>query len=695
MAAAAAGPPAAGGADGASDKASQRAGGPRYMPPKPNPERVGLPATRETIALDEMDEEELRNLAPAPKRPKRPKEKSAAELEEEEQLARMKAEYEERIRNRLARLRDRSLSPERQKATEQAGEGLEEESERALQRKKDREERERLRQQRELERLQRGELGQEAARRLKKEGRPMTKIELQLEKARLHREKARREMARDGASGLSLGGKRALKRGSSRLREFEMMAPTDYHWSDKAVDKMTERDWRIFREDFEMEIRGGGASCPQPLRNWEEAYRMNVVDNDRLMETIHEAGYKDPSPIQMACIPIGKRRLDMVGIAETGSGKTAAYIIPLVLYILEQPALTAESREDGPLALVMCPTRELARQIEEEGLRFCEPHGFKTVSVVGGTTHEDQHAEIRRGVHLLIGTPGRLCDLLERHYLALNQCNYVVLDEADEMVTDGMEQQIVSVFNHMPASNSKPAELDEEELGRTYRVTMMFSATFSPELERVAQRHLRRPVTVKIGVGSPSDIKQVIECWVPASEKKERLLQTVRNALSSQGTPRIIVFFNHRPTVDWALEFLLAENFHAATIHGGMTQDARERTLAGFHEDRYNVLLGTDVLARGIDVKGCTHVINYDCPSGDKAIDKYTHRIGRTGRAGHKGTAITFMTKDDTDIMYHLVKKLELCQQAVPHELRAQDAAKVPPGEIVKKKKSEEVIYKA
>eukprot|EP01065_Artemidia_motanka_P038007 TRINITY_DN46893_c0_g1_i1.p1 TRINITY_DN46893_c0_g1~~TRINITY_DN46893_c0_g1_i1.p1 ORF type:complete len:661 (+),score=229.03 TRINITY_DN46893_c0_g1_i1:83-2065(+) len=646
---------------------------------------------RETILLDDMDDHDIEKLAPAPKRERKAREKTQAELEEERQKEQMRAEYEARIKQRLAKLRDRSLSPGRDKSAKAA---ISDEAERAKARRREAENRALQRAQRDVEALQQTDLGQEAARRLGADGRPMTKIELQLEKARIHRERARKELERDGKRGLNVGGKRALKRGNARMREFEMMAPSDYHWSDKALKRMTERDWRIFKEDFEIDIKGGGAGAPNPIRNWEEAYRNDVIDNDRIMEIIHDAEYKDPSPIQMACIPIGKRRLDMIGVAETGSGKTAAYIIPLTLYILEQPELTAANREHGPYALVMCPTRELARQIEEEAVRFCSPLGLKTVSVVGGTTHEEQGQEIRRGAELIIGTPGRLCDLMERHYLALNQCNYVVLDEADEMVKDGMEQQIVAVFNHMPASNTKPAELDEEELGRTYRVTMMFSATFSSDLERVAKLHLRRPVIVKIGSSSPTDIKQEVCCWVPATEKKEKLMQTLREALTV-GRARIIVFFNQRVTIDWAIEFLTEAQFQVAAIHGGMSQDARERTLNGFHDGKFNVLLGTDVLSRGIDVKGCTHVINYDCPGGEKAIDRYTHRIGRTGRAGNKGTAITFMAKEDTDIMYDLVKKLEQCQQPVPADLRAQDAAKVPPGESVRKKRSEQVIYKA
>eukprot|EP00659_Diplonema_papillatum_P012000 gene12000-18534_t len=202
------------------------------------------------------------------------------------------------------------------------------------------------------------------------------------------------------------------------------------------------------------------------MRNWEEGYKMGLLP-PKVMQAIRECRYKFPSPVQMACIPVGIRRLDLIGLAETGSGKTCAFVVPMVVYISEQAPLTAANIDSGPYALIMCPTRELARQIELECRAFCKPYGFKTVSVVGGTSFEDQGAEIRRGAELIVGTPGRLCDLLNRHYLVLPQCNYVILDEADSMVKEGMEEQVVQVFDQMPSSNVKPVEADEEDATKT------------------------------------------------------------------------------------------------------------------------------------------------------------------------------------------------------------------------------------
>lgn len=201
------------------------------------------------------------------------------------------------------------------------------------------------------------------------------------------------------------------------------------HWTEKSLEEMTERDWRIFREDFDIRIQGGRANLP--LRYWNEANFPAPV-----VKAIEAMGYKEPSPIQRQAIPIGLAKRDIIGIAETGSGKTAAFLIPLLCYLSQLPQEYIDRCQyEGPLAVVMAPTRELAQQIEEECIKLMKFTKFRSVSVVGGQSIEDQGYRLRQGVEIMIGTPGRIVDCIESNYLVLNQCNYVVLDEADRMVS--------------------------------------------------------------------------------------------------------------------------------------------------------------------------------------------------------------------------------------------------------------------
>ncbi len=203
------------------------------------------------------------------------------------------------------------------------------------------------------------------------------------------------------------------------------------HWTEKPLTEMVDRDWRIFKEDFNIVTKGG--NIPTPLRFWEEAGLP-----EEILEVIKRIGYKDPTPIQRQAIPIGLQNRDIIGVAETGSGKTAAFLLPLLVWIMSLPKVERmEDVDQGPYALILAPTRELAQQIEEETIKFGKPLGVKTVSVIGGLSREDQGFKLRLGCEIVIGTPGRLVDVLENRYLVLNQCTYVVMDEADRMINMG------------------------------------------------------------------------------------------------------------------------------------------------------------------------------------------------------------------------------------------------------------------
>ncbi|XWS13304.1 hypothetical protein CRYUN_Cryun36dG0025900 [Craigia yunnanensis] len=444
----------------------------------------------------------------------------------------------------------------------------------------------------------------------------------------------------------------------------------DKHWSEKKLEDMTERDWRIFREDFNISYKG--SKIPRPMRSWSESKL-----SGELLKAVERVGYKKPSPIQMAAIPLGLQQRDVIGIAETGSGKTAAFVLPMLSYISRLPPVSEENEAEGPYAVVMAPTRELAQQIEDETMKFAHYLGIKVVSIVGGQSIEEQGFKVRQGCEVVIATPGRLLDCLERRYAVLNQCNYVVLDEADRMIDMGFEPQVVGVLDAMPSSNLKPENEDEElDEKRIYRTTYMFSATMPPAVERLARKYLRNPVVVTIGTaGKTTDLISQHVMMVKESEKFSRL----QRLLDSLGDKTAIVFVNTKKNADNISKNLDKAGYKVTTLHGGRSQEQREISLDGFRAKRFNVLVATDVAGRGIDIPDVAHVINYDMPSN---IEMYTHRIGRTGRAGKTGVATTFLTLHDTDVFFDLKQMLAQSGSPVPPELAKHEASKFKPGTI-------------
>jgi len=482
------------------------------------------------------------------------------------------------------------------------------------------------------------------------------------------------------------------------------------HWSAKAVDEMTERDWRIFREDHAIAVRaGGGKSAPRLARSWAETGLP-----DPLLRLVREvAKYAAPSPIQMAAIPAGLARRDMIGLAETGSGKTAAFVLPLLVHIAGCPPLAGARAADGPYGLVLAPTRELAQQIEAEATRFARPLGLRVTAVVGGLAIEAQGTALRAGAELVVATPGRLVDCLDRRYCVLAQCRYLVLDEADRMVDMGFEPQVRTILDAMPADSRVPlgaaAEAEaavaaaaaadgaaaapagggsapttggalrraaavaggggEDDMepaapSDSTRLTFMFSATMPPVVERLTRQFLYRPMTVAVGETgrSATAVEQRVEYFSTDARKRQRLAELLRKL-----EPPIIVFANTKKSVDGVARAIDADTgIRTVVLHSGKAQDAREESLAAFKSGRVAVLVATDVLGRGIDIEGVAHVINFEIP---QKIEQYTHRIGRTGRAGRTGVAWSLATAEDKDIFFDLKARLEAAGAHVPPEL--------------------------
>ncbi|KAF5330805.1 hypothetical protein D9619_005791 [Psilocybe cf. subviscida] len=459
----------------------------------------------------------------------------------------------------------------------------------------------------------------------------------------------------------------------------------DRHWTEKPLDEMKERDWRIFREDFSISARGG--SIPHPLRSWKES-----TIPETILECIEKIGYKEPSPIQRQAIPIGLQNRDIIGIAETGSGKTAAFVIPMLSFISNLPLFTDENRHLGPYALIMAPTRELAQQIESEARKFASPLGFKCVSIVGGRAVEEQQFNLREGAEIIIATPGRLKDVIERRVLVLSQCRYVVMDEADRMVHLGFEVDLTFILDALPSETMSgedqgdQMDVDGETLvkkGRT-RVTTLFSATMPPAVERLARKYLKKPAVITIGeAGRAVDtVEQRVE-FVNGEEKKKQKLLEVLN--SGQFPSPIIVFVNQKKTADMVAKDLSRAGWSAATLHSGKNQEQREASLQSLRNGDSDVLVATDLAGRGIDVPDVSLVINFQMAN---TIEAYVHRIGRTGRAGKMGVAITFLTNDDDEVMYDLRQEISKSPVSkVPPELAKHEAAQHKVSREMKRKR--------
>ncbi|KAJ2899750.1 uncharacterized protein MKZ38_002824 [Zalerion maritima] len=440
-------------------------------------------------------------------------------------------------------------------------------------------------------------------------------------------------------------------------------------WSDKSLDEMKERDWRIFKENFGIATKGG--AIPNPMRSWEESDLP-----PKILDTISHVGYKEPTPIQRAAIPIALQARDLIGVAVTGSGKTAAFLLPLLVYISDLPSLTEVSKNDGPYALILAPTRELVQQIEAEARRFATPLGFTCVSIVGGHSLEEQAFALRNGAEIIVATPGRLVDCIERRLLVLEQCCYIIMDEADRMIDLGFEESVNKILDALPVTNEKP-DTEEAEDSRLmsrqlsfkdkYRQTMMYTATMPPLVEKIAKKYLRRPATVMIGNAGEAveTVEQRVEFVAGEDKRKKRLHEILA---SDHYQPPIIVFVNIKRNCEMVARDIKRMGFSTVTLHSDKTQDQREAALASLRQGHINVLVATDLAGRGIDVPDVSLVVNFNmAPS----IEAYTHRIGRTGRAGKSGVAITFLGTEDKKVLYDLKQMLSKSSiSKVPEDLK-------------------------
>ncbi|RIA43740.1 superfamily II DNA/RNA helicase [Hephaestia caeni] len=359
---------------------------------------------------------------------------------------------------------------------------------------------------------------------------------------------------------------------------------------------------------------------------------MNFADlglSDELLRAVAEAGYEAPTPIQASAIPSVLMMRDIIGVAQTGTGKTASFVLPMI-DILAQ----GRSRARMPRSLILEPTRELAAQVAENFEKYGKYHKLSMALLIGGVSMGDQVKALEKGVDVLIATPGRLMDLFGRGNILLTACNLLVIDEADRMLDMGFIPDIEEICTKLPKQ----------------RQTLLFSATMPAPIKKLADKFLDSPKTIE--VARPATTNVNITQWlvpVASADKRGRL----RDLLRQDEVRTAIIFCNRKTTVRELNKSLKRSGFQTGEIHGDMEQPQRLAELDLFKRGEINILVASDVAARGLDIKGVSHVFNFDAPWHP---DDYVHRVGRTGRAGATGTAYTFVTPEDVENVANIEK---------------------------------------
>ncbi|XP_049924099.1 ATP-dependent RNA helicase DDX42 isoform X4 [Epinephelus moara] len=390
-----------------------------------------------------------------------------------------------------------------------------------------------------------------------------------------------------------------------------------------------------------LNLRVSGAAPPKPCTSF-----AHFNFDEQLMHQIRKSEYTQPTPIQCQGVPIALSGRDMIGIAKTGSGKTAAFIWPMLVHIMDQKELEAG---EGPIAVIVCPTRELCQQIHAECKRFGKAYSLRSVAVYGGGSMWEQAKALQDGAEIVVCTPGRLIDHVKKKATSLQRVTYLVFDEADRMFDMGFEYQVRSIASHV----------------RPDRQTLLFSATFRKKIERLARDILVDPIRVVQGdIGEANeDITQVVE-MLPSPTDKWGWLTRRLVEFTSSGS--VLIFVTKKANCEELATNLTQEGYSLGLLHGDMDQSERNKVISDFKKKNLPVLVATDVAARGLDIPSIRTVVNYDVA---RDIDTHTHRIGRTGRAGEKGVAYTLLTGKDTTFAGDLVRNLEGANQAVSKEL--------------------------
>ncbi|NXI72219.1 DDX43 helicase, partial [Anseranas semipalmata] len=435
--------------------------------------------------------------------------------------------------------------------------------------------------------------------------------------------------------------------------KYEAMKWADLPPIEKNFYKESSRTASMSQEEVELwrkennniicdDLKEGEKRCiPNPVCNFEDVFE----DYPDIMANIRKIGFQKPTPIQSQAWPIILQGIDLIGIAQTGTGKTLAYLMPGFIHLASQPI--SKDQRGGPGMLVLAPTRELALQVEAECLKYTYK-GIKSICIYGGGDRKGQINMVTKGVDIVIATPGRLNDLQMNNFINLKSITYLA-NEADKMLDMGFEPQIMKILIDV----------------RPDRQTVMTSATWPDGVRRLAKSYLKNPMIVYVGTPDLAAVNTVEQrVIVIAEEEKRAFMQHFIDSMKPKD--KVIIFVGKKLAADDLASDFGLQGIPVQSLHGNREQCDREQALDDFKKGKVRILVATDLASRGLDVHDITHVFNYDFP---RNIEEYVHRVGRTGRAGRSGEAITLVTKKDWKVASELIDILERANQVVPEEL--------------------------
>ncbi|CAI8604213.1 unnamed protein product [Vicia faba] len=409
------------------------------------------------------------------------------------------------------------------------------------------------------------------------------------------------------------------------------------------IRRMSKKDCEFIQKQWHIIVNG--EDIPPPIKNFKD-----MRFPDPILKMLKTKGIVQPTPIQVQGLPVILSGRDMIGIAFTGSGKTLVFVLPMIMMAMQEEIMMPLVPGEGPFGLIICPSRELARQTYEVIQQFLLPlkeAGYpelRPLLCIGGIDMRSQLEIVKKGVHLVVATPGRLKDMLAKKKMNLDNCRYLTLDEADRLVDLGFEDDIREVFDHFKAQ----------------RQTLLFSATMPTKIQNFARSALVKPIIVNVGRAGAAnlDVIQEVE-YVKQEAKIVYLLECLQKT-----PPPVLIFCENKADVDDIHEYLLLKGVEAVAIHGGKDQEEREYAISSFKAGKKDVLVATDVASKGLDFPDIQHVINYDMPA---EIENYVHRIGRTGRCGKTGIATTFINKNQSETtLLDLKHLLQEAKQRIP-----------------------------
>ncbi|XP_035194763.1 probable ATP-dependent RNA helicase DDX41 [Oxyura jamaicensis] len=469
------------------------------------------------------------------------------------------------------------------------------------------------------------------------------------EKAEARKESAKEKQLKEEEKILeSVAEGRALMSVKEMAKGITYDDPIKTSWrAPRYILGMSEARHDRVRKKYHILVEGEG--IPPPIKSFKEMKFPAAI-----LRGLKKKGIQQPTPIQIQGIPTILSGRDMIGIAFTGSGKTLVFTLPVIMFCLEQEKRLPFSKREGPYGLIICPSRELARQthgIIEYYCRLLQEDGLpplRCALCIGGMSVKEQMETIKHGVHMMVATPGRLMDLLQKKMVSLDICRYLALDEADRMIDMGFEGDIRTIFSYFKGQ----------------RQTLLFSATMPKKIQNFAKSALVKPITINVGrAGAASlDVVQEVE-YVKEEAKMVYLLECLQKT-----PPPVLIFAEKKADVDAIHEYLLLKGVEAVAIHGGKDQEERTKAIEAFRDGKKDVLVATDVASKGLDFPAIQHVINYDMP---EEIENYVHRIGRTGRSGNTGIATTFINKAcDESVLMDLKALLLEAKQKVPPVLQ-------------------------